>query len=217
MFLRAITLQSELIIGDVIQGEQEGLAAEYTNEVGLPSEVCFCTERSAYSCCLLNPPEFDSTSAKNNAGLKYILAGRSGRGEEEIERKFTELNEKLKIAYGNRRYWLSSVVLSGIVHFVSLLYIIFLLHYNHVFSDELFITYLASGMLALFTLICAMITDHFRYKKVGSIIQVHFIDWKALGVRVKYHSMKEDHRTRNTTSSPYLKIWYKVQRKHRKK
>ena len=210
MFLRAITLQSELIIGDVIQGEQEGLAADYTNEVGLPSEACFCTERKAYSCCLLSPPEFDSTSAKNNAGLKYILAGRFGGGEDEVDRKFTELNEKLKNSYGNRRFWLSSVVLSSIVHLVSLLYIIFLLHYNHVFSDELFITYLASGILALFTLVYAMITEHFKYKKVGSIIQVHFIDWKALGVRVKYHSMKEDHRTRNTTSSPYLKIWYKA-------
>ena len=142
MFLRAITLQSELIIGDVIQGEQEGLAVEYMNEVGLPSDVCFCNERRAYSYCFLNPPEFDSTPAKNNAGLKYILAGRSGRGEDEVDKKFKELNEKLKNTYGKRHYWLSSMVLFGISHFVSLLYIIFLLHTNHVFSDELFITYL---------------------------------------------------------------------------
>ena len=215
MFLRAITLQSELIIGDVIQGEQEGLAAEYTNEVGLLGEVCFCTERRAYSCCLLNPPEFDSTSAKNNAGLKYILAGRFGRGEDEVDRKFTDLNEKLKNTYGNRWFWLSSLLSFGLGHFVSLLYIIFLLHSKlHKLQTEIFFTYLTSGILSLCILICVMIRDHLKYKKVGAIIQDHFIDWKAIGVKVKYHSMKEYHPIRNRISSPYLKISYNAGMEH---
>ena len=210
MFLRAIPLQSEFIIRDVIQGEQEDFTAEYMNDDVLSSNVCLCTEKRAYSCCLLNPPEFDSTSAKENEGLKYILTGRPGRGEDEVDRKFTELNEKFKNAYGNRWYWLISLVLFVVGHFVSLLYIIYLLHYNQVYSDELFITYLASGILALFMLICVMIRDRLKYQKVEGMIQYHFVDWKALGIMVKYISMKEYHPTQNRTASPYLKIWYKT-------
>ena len=215
MFLRAIPLQSELIIRDLIQGEQEGFTAEYMNEVGLSTNVCLCTEKRAYSCCFLNPPEFDSTSAKDNAGLKYILASRSGRGENEVDRKFTELNEKLKNSYGKRWYWLSSLLLLGIGHLVSLLYIIFLLHSKlHKLQTEIFFTYLTSGILSLCILICVMIRDHLKYKKVGTIIQDHFIDWKAIGVKVKYHSMKEYHPIRNRISSPYLKISYNAGMEH---
>ena len=210
-FLRAIPLKSELIIRDLIQGEQEGFTAEYINEVGLSSNVCICTEKRAYLCCLLNPPEFDSASAKDNAGLKHILGGRSGRGEDVVDQKFAELNKKFKNRYGNRWFWLSSLLLFGVGHFVSLLYIIFLLHSKfHILQTEIFLTYLTSGLLALCLLVYVMIIDHLKYKKVGAIIQEHFIDWKALGVRVKYHSMKDYHPTQNRTSSPHLKIWYKA-------
>ena len=128
-----------------------------------------------------------------------------------IDEKFAELNRKLKPTYGNRCFWLSSLLLFGLGHFVSLLYIIFLLHSKlHKLQTEIFFTYLTTGILALCLLIYVMIRDHLNYKKVGAIIQDHFTDWKALGVRVKYHSMKDYHPTKNRISSPYLKIWYKA-------
>ena len=100
----------------------------------------------------------------------------------------------MKNAYGKRWYWLSSLLLFGIGHFVALLYIIFLLHSKfHKLPTDIFFIYLTSGILALCLLIYVMIKDHLKYKKIGAIIQEHFIDWKALGVDVKYHSMKEYH------------------------
>ena len=177
----------------------------------MSSNVCICTEKRAYLYCLLNPPEFDSASAKDNPGLNDILNGRSGLGEDEVDEKFAELNKKFKYTDGNRWLWLSSLLLLGVGHFMSLLYIIFLLHFKfHKLQAEIFFTYLTSGILALCLLIYAVIIDHLKYKRVGAIIQEHFIDWKALGVRVKYHSMKDYHPTQNRISFPYLKIWYKA-------
>ena len=46
-----------------------------------------------------NHPQFDSTNAKNNTSLTDLVGGISVSGEEEVERKFAEADEKLKKGY----------------------------------------------------------------------------------------------------------------------
>ena len=81
-----------------------------------PPNVIVCKEQH-YTCTNIRrePPCFDSEVPKSRVDLINILGGSGGWGVEEVERKFSEVNEKVKKGYINPWYFWGTSILCFII------------------------------------------------------------------------------------------------------
>ena len=180
------------------------MGSTYSSDAGC--KVIICKEQT-HGCWGINPPEFDSSEIEGNADLNQIVSGSQEQCSDEVERKISEANEKLKALYINPWYWLAPLFLFFTGFTVSLLCFAVLagLQQKHGdplrVTDPVFIIFFPTIMIFLILTIGIPlgIRSIRKNKEVKNILRDHFSDWKAKGVEVEYHPMNE-------YSEGYLKL-----------
>jgi hypothetical protein len=80
-----------------------------------PAIVCTESQFNC-SCCYKgfnycpSPPQYDTTNATNHQGLTGLLDMGRGGGDSDVEKKFSELHEKLRHRHLNPFYWIIPII-----------------------------------------------------------------------------------------------------------
>ena len=153
------------------------------------STVIICKENGNGWCPINGVPQFDSTVPKNNVVLTNMLScGVAGCGEQEVERKFSEANEKLKEVYVHPCYWIGPIILFVLFSLLFVLVCAFYVEPNPKgpmdFTGAIAFTFF---ILALVMLIPLHIGSTKVNKHIKRILQDHFADWNEIGIQVQHY------------------------------
>ena len=158
----------------------------------------YCPETQfMYSCCnqALNycssAPQFDISAAKNDQGLIGLLGLGRGGGASAVDSKFSELHEKLRSCHVGPFYWM----IPSLAFCMGIIVLITYLESMHLPGD-----YDSSKMNAtlkimfaitsIIILLAGFLYAWVKSRKIGPIVEDHFMDWKEFGVEVSYRSPK---------------------------